>query len=427
MADRKSFADSQRNTFLFFFCIFWDYLCLLTQLEKTMSDFGFDRIIDRRGTYSYKYDGLKKVFGRDDVLPMWVADMDFAVPPAVQEAIRRRAEHPVYGYTFRPDAYYLSIIDWLGRRHAWPVEREWIVYTPGIVPALNMAVQGFTEPGDGVILQSPVYHPFFHAIDLNHRKMLNSRLVEEEGYYTIDFDDLEEKARGAKMLLLSNPHNPVGRSWEEEELRRLGEICVEHDVLIVSDEIHADLTLPGYRHIPLASLSKEIAARTITCMAPSKTFNLAGLSTSSVIISEEMIRERFKAVVESLHIGGGNLFGIEASIAAYNQGEPWLEALLEYIRGNVEYARTFLKEEMPEVKMSPVEATYLLWLDLRETAIEGEELKQFMVEEAKVGGNDGAMYGSGGEGFVRLNVACPRVIVEEAFERIYKALKKRRT
>ncbi len=392
-----------------------------------MEDFDFDRIIDRRGTHSYKYDGLQKVFGTDDVLPMWVADMDFAVPPAVSEALRRRAEHPIYGYTFRPEEYYRSIVDWIGRRHGWQVEREWIRYSPGIVPAINLAVQGFTAPGDGVILQSPVYHPFFYAVNLNDRKLLNNPLREEGGYYRMDFDDLAGKAKEAKLLLLSNPHNPVGRSWDEDELRTLGEICVENDVLIVSDEIHADLTLPGHRHVPLASLSEEIAARTITCMAPSKTFNLAGLSTSSVIISDPEIRKRFEEVVERLHIGGGNLFGMEASIAAYTHGEPWLDALLEYIRGNVEYARTFLAEKMPEVTLSPVEATYLLWLDFRRTGMGAEELKRFMTEEAKVGGNDGAMYGPGGEGFVRLNVACPRTIVEEAFERIYQALKKRRS
>ncbi len=392
-----------------------------------MQDFGFDRLIDRRGTYSYKYDGLKKVFGREDVLPMWVADMDFAVPPAVQEAIRRRAEHPIYGYTFRPEEYYQSIVGWIARRHGWQVAREWISYSPGIVPALNMAVQGFTDPGDGVILQSPVYHPFFWAIDLNHRKLLNNRLVEKEGSYTFDFDDLAEKAKEAKLLLLSNPHNPVGRSWDEEELRRLGEICVEYDVLIVSDEIHADLTLPGHHHVPLASLSEEIAARTITCMAPSKTFNLAGLSTSSVIISDEKIREHFKEVVEALHIGGGNLFGIEASIAAYNHGEAWLDALLDYLTGNIARAREVVAKEMAEVTMAPVEATYLVWLDFRRTGMDAEALKKFMLEEAKVGGNDGAMYGPGGEGFVRLNLATPRSIVEEAFERISKALKKQRS
>ncbi len=392
-----------------------------------MQQFDFDRVIDRRGTHSFKYDGLKKIFGREDVLPMWVADMDFAVPPAVQEAIRRRAEHPIYGYTFRPEEYYKSIVNWIGRRHGWRVEREWIRYSPGIVPAINMAVQGFTEPGDGVILQSPVYHPFFYAINLNHRKLLNNQLIEKDGYYLVDFNDLAEKVKEAKLLLLSNPHNPVGRSWDEDELRNLGEICAENDVLIVSDEIHADLTLPGHRHVPLASLSEEIAAHTITCMAPSKTFNLAGLSTSSVIIPEEKTRERFEEVVESLHIGMGNLFGMEASMAAYDHGDAWLDALLEYVQGNVDYARTFLAEKMPEVTLFPTEATYLLWLDFRRTGMDAETLKHFMTEEAKVGGNDGAMYGPGGEGFVRLNVACPRTVVEEAFDRIYNAWIKHRS
>ena len=387
-----------------------------------MEDFNFDRVIDRHGTHSFKYDGLQKVFGTDDVLPMWVADMDFAVPPAVSEAIRRRAEHPIYGYTFRPDAYYASIVSWMNKRHGWNIEKEWIQYSPGVVPVLNMAVQGFTQPGDGVILQSPVYHPFFYAINLNHRKLLNNPLIElEDGTYIFDFDDLAEKAKEAKLLLLSNPHNPVGRSWDEDELRNLGEICAENDVLIVSDEIHADLTLPGYHHIPLASLSEEIAAHTITCMAPSKTFNLAGLSTSSVIISNSEIRKRFKEVIESLHLGMGNLFGMEASIAAYNHGEEWLDALLDYIQGNMNYARTFLKENLPEIGWTPIEATYLLWLDFRKTGMDDKELHDFMIHKARIGGNDGTLYGPGGEGFQRLNVACPRSVVKEAFSRIYNA------
>ena len=385
-----------------------------------MEEFDFDQVIDRRGTYSYKYDGLQKVFGTNDLLPMWVADMDFAVPSSVVKAIRRRAEHPIYGYTFRPESYYESIVRWMDKRHGWNIEREWIQYSPGVVPALNMVVQGFTDPGDGVILQSPVYHPFFHAIHLNHRKLLNNQLIKlEDNTYVFDFDDLVEKAKEAKLLLLSNPHNPVGRSWNEEELRHLGEICVENNVLIVSDEIHADLTLPGHRHIPLANLSEEIACHTITCMAPSKTFNLAGLSTSSVIISDPEVRKRFKEITESLHIGMGNLFGMEASQAAYNHGAEWLNALLEYIQGNIDYARSFLKENLPEIVMSPIEATYLLWLDFLNTGMTGEALHDFMISKAKVGGNDGSMYGPGGEGFLRLNIACPRRVVEEAFTRIY--------
>ncbi len=390
-----------------------------------MQEFDFDRIIDRRGTFSYKHDGLKKVFGREDVLPMWVADMDFAVPPAVQEAIRRRAAHPIYGYTFRPEEYYDSFISWLRERHGWQVEREWIVYTPGIVPALNMAIQAFTAPGDGVILQSPVYHPFFHAIELNGRRLLNNPLRREGDRYTFDLEGLERVAREARLLLLSSPHNPVGRSWDEEELRRLGEICLRHGVVIVSDEIHADLTLPGHRHVPLATLSGELAACTLTCMAPSKTFNLAGLSTSSVIISDAGLRERFRSVIERLHLAGGNLFGIVASIAAYREGAPWLDALLRYIAGNIALAAERVGE-MEGVRMTPVEATYLVWLDFSGTGMDAERLKKFLVEEARVGGNDGTMYGPGGEGFVRLNLATPRSVVAEAFDRIARALKKTR-
>ncbi len=390
-----------------------------------MQDFGFDRIIDRRGTHSYKYDAPEKVFGTTDVLPVWVADMDFAVPPAVTEAIRRRAEHPVYGYTFRPESYYESIVRWIKKRHRWHIEKEWIQFSPGVVPALNLIVQGFTEPGDGVILQSPVYHPFFYAINLNRRTLVNNPLVQRgDGSYTMDFDDLKKKARQAKLLLLSSPHNPVGRSWSEAELRQLGEICMENDLLIVSDEIHGDLTLPGHRHTPLASLSEEIAARTFTCMAPSKTFNLAGLSTSSVIIPDPELRQRYDDLMESLHIKGGNLFGITASEAAYNHGEEWLDAMLQYVQGNVDYVRAFLQEHLPEIRLTPIEATYLLWLDFRHTGLKNEEVHDFLVHRARVGGNDGAMYGPGGEGFERINVACPRSIVEEVFTRIHHALKK---
>ncbi|HHJ11164.1 MAG TPA: putative C-S lyase [Bacteroidetes bacterium] len=385
-------------------------------------DFDFDRLIDRRDTHSFKYDGLQKVLGTDEVIPMWIADMDFAVPPAVSKAIIKRAEHPIYGYTFRPDSYYESIVRWMDKRHGWNIEKEWIQYCPGVVPALNMAVQGFTEPGEGVILQSPIYHPFFHAINLNHRKLLNNQLKElEDGTYIIDFDDLVEKAKEARLLLLSNPHNPVGRSWDEDELRTLGEICTANNLLVVSDEIHADLTLPGHHHIPLASLSEEIASHTITCISPSKTFNLGGLNTSSVIISDPEVRKRFEEVIESLHLGMGNLFGMEASIAAYNHGEKWLDALLKYIQGNIDFARSFLKEKLPGIGMSPIEATYLLWLDFRKTGMNNDELHKFMINKAKVGSNDGTMYGPGGEGFQRLNVACPHSIVEEAFIRIYNA------
>ncbi|NOY38528.1 MAG: putative C-S lyase [Chlorobi bacterium] len=387
-----------------------------------MHTFDFDRIIDRSGTHTIKYDRRKELFGAENILPMWVADMDFSVPPPVSEAIRKRSEHPVYGYTMRPPVYFETIVAWLKKRHGWEIETDWIHYSPGVVPALNILIQEFSQPGDGVILQSPVYHPFFHAIRNNNRRLLNNRLVEKNNKYTIDFDDLSRKAKEAKILLLSHPHNPVGRSWTREELLKLGEICLENNVLIVSDEIHADLTMPGYKHIPLAAMSPELAEATVTCIAPSKTFNLAGLSTSSVIIKNEHKKKRFKAFIERLHLNMGNLFGMIASTAAYGEGEPWLDALLRYLQENICFVTEFLENEIPRVRISPVEATYLLWLDFRELNMTTGELNSMLTRKAKLGLNDGTIFGQGGVGFQRMNVACPKSIVEQAMENLKKAI-----
>lgn len=387
-----------------------------------MDNFGFDRVIDRSGTYSYKYDRRRELFGREDVLPMWVADMDLPVPPAVQEAVESRSKHPVYGYTLRPEIYFESIVKWLSNRHRWNIKEEWILFSPGVVPALNMAIREFSDPGDSIILQSPVYHPFFHAIRNNQRKLLNNKLVESNNHYTIDFDNLAHLAKDAKILLLSHPHNPVGRSWRVDELQKLGEICLENDVLIISDEIHGDLTLPEHKHHPLATVSPELAQNSITCIAPSKTFNLAGLATSSVIIPNERIRKRFAAFIEQLHLNMGNLFGMTASVAAYTKGEPWLNAVLDYIGQNVIYVSDFLSSELPQIKMSPVEATYLLWLDFRELGLKPDKLKNLIIHDAGLGLNDGTIFGPGGEGFQRMNVACPISRVEEAMSRLKKAI-----
>ena len=386
-------------------------------------EYNFDEPLTRKGTSCVKYDSRQEIFGKKDVIPMWVADMDFKCPPAVTDALRQRLQHEILGYTLRRKEYFSSIKDWLSKRHEWHIENDWIVFSPGVVPALNICTLAFTEPGDRIIVQPPVYFPFFNAVTDHKRKLLFNRLKETKGRWTIDFDDLERKAsEGARMLMLSSPHNPVGRSWKKEELQRLAEICLDKDILIISDEIHADLVLPGHKHIPLAKLSGSIAGNTLTCMAPSKTFNLAGLSTSSMIISNPGLKKRFEDVMNSLHISGGNIFGTEASIAAYSCGEKWLDNLLIYIKRNIEYlVKRFEGVEL----VSPVipEATYMVWLDCRRMEMNGPGLNDFFVNKAGVGLSEGSMFGPGGQGFMRLNLACRHDTLKIAIDNIINALK----
>ena len=385
--------------------------------------YNFDKVISRKGTHSVKWDARKAYFGSEDLLPMWVADMDFPVPVELVEAIKRRADHPLYGYTIRPDSYFKSFIRWVKDRHEWEIKKDWVLFSPGVVPALNFIVQAFSKPGDKILIQPPVYHPFFFSVENNHREMVFNQLKLVNGRYEMDFDDLESKLPGVKMILLSNPHNPVGRAWTQEELMQLAELCIMHKVLIISDEIHSDLALPGFKHIPVASLGDEIAANTLTCMAPSKTFNLAGLSTSSMIISDPAKRANFEEYLDRFHITGGNVFGMVASEAAYLHGKDWLDQVLEYIQGNFDFLDNFLKENLPMLHLTPAEATYLAWLDFSALKMDGDGLKSFLINKAKVGLNDGRTYRDGGEGFQRMNLACPRSILEEALQRIEKAIK----
>ena len=308
-----------------------------------MIKYDFDRIIDRSGTDSVKYDILQPLFGKQDVLPMWVADMDFAVPDFVKDAVIERAKHEVYGYTIRPKRYYETISGWLERRHGWKVEPDRIDFSPGVVPALVLSVLGFTEPGDRILVQSPVYFPFFSSIERHGRVMVNNQLLDHDGSYTIDFEDLEQKFRsGIKMMMFCHPHNPVGRAWSQDELQQLADLVVKYDVLMLSDEIHSDLLLFGHRHVPFAKLGKEVADRTITCIAPSKTFNLAGLHTSAVIIENPVMKKQYEKILEDIHVGGGNIFGFVALEAAYREGEEWLEQLLRYLEGNYLFLEDFL-------------------------------------------------------------------------------------
>ena len=384
-------------------------------------DFDFDRVIAREGTGAVKLEWRKQLFGREDILPMWVADMDFAVPPFVSEAIRKRAEHPIYGYTALTDSYYEAVIGWQRRRLGWEIQKEWLFFTPGVVTALNLLVETFTRPGDAVIVQPPVYFPFFWAVERNGRNLLLNTLREEKGTYGIDWDDLEAKVRsGAKMLILCSPHNPVSRAWTRSELERIGRLCVENGVLILSDEIHGDLVMPGHTHTPMATLSEEIARNTLTCIAPSKTFNLAGLFTSSVIIPDEELRKKYQATQDRIHLSP-NIFGITASEAAYTHGDEWLKALLSYLSGNAALVEQALLQRLPRLKLSPLEATYLLWLDFREFGMSDEEVAKRLVEKAGVGLSPGKMFGPGGEGFQRMNIGCPRPILEQALESIIQA------
>lgn len=385
----------------------------------------FDTIIERRNTASWKWDKMEKVFGTTDLLPMWIADMDFAAPPEVVAAVKRKAEHGIYGYATFPHSFYSSVIGWMKRRHDWQIEEEWISVTPGVVPAISIAVQAFTEPGDGIIIQPPVYPPFFRCVKANKRQLVENPLIYEDGRYVIDFDDLERKLDPAvKMLILCSPHNPVGRVWSEAELTRLAELCLKHNVLILSDEIHGDLVFKGHRHIPFATLGSDLAANTVTFTAPSKTFNLAGLYTSATIISNPKLREKFNALLEVLSVGEGNVFGIAACEAAYNYGEPWLEELLPYLAANADYIEQFINSNIPQVKMTKPECTYLAWLDFKELGMTGPELRNFLIHKAKIGLNDGITFGKKeGAGFARLNFGCPRPLLEEGLKRLERAIR----
>lgn len=391
-----------------------------------MSKYNFNELIPREGTHAYKLEYRKKFFGRDDILPLWVADMDIAAPQEVATAIQERAAHEIYGYTVRGSWFQETIVDWMQRRHDWDVKPEWIEYSPGVVPALVISVMAYTNPGDKVLIQTPVYPPFFSVVTENGRQLVTNSLVETDGEYSIDFDLLDKQTSDPelKLFLFSQPHNPVGRLWTKEELLKLAEICLKNNVLIISDEIHSDLMLFGNRHIPLASLSDEIAQNTVTCMAASKTFNIAGFSTSYIITPNRKLMMEFRRVLMALHMYTGNIFGAIATDAAYKHGEPWLNELLTFLNDNVTFVRDFLKTNLPEIKLTDPQATFLLWLDFRAWKLPQTELKSFIVNKAKVGLNDGASFGQDGKGFMRLNVGSPRSMVEEGLNRILEARNK---
>lgn len=383
----------------------------------------FDEPVERKGTDCVKHDLLNETFGTDNLIPMWVADMDFKTPDFIIRALRKRLDHEILGYSFRPENYYRSIIDWQLQRHNWKISREWICFSPGIVPALNICTLAFTRPGDTILVQPPVYFPFFSAVE-NHGRILSyNQLTEKENRWTMDFESLISAIDpNVKMIIISNPHNPVGRAWSYEELARLAEICIEHNILILSDEIHCDLVLPPHKHHPMATISEKAADMTITCIAPSKTFNLAGLSTSSVIISNPVMRKYFNSRISHIHIGSGNIFGTIASAAAYSEGHEWLAELTRYINGNVELVMNYCREKIPEIIPVKPEATYMIWLDCRKLQMDPNELMEFFISKAGVGMNEGSTFGPGGSGFMRMNLATTRSRVQLALQKIEHAI-----
>ena len=384
--------------------------------------YDFDELLERRGTDSVKWDGVQEVWGRDDLLPLWVADMDFRTPSFVMEALKRQLSGGVLGYT-RPCADWApAICDWLLRRHGWQVETGWISFVPGIVRAQALALLCFTRPGDRVAVMNPVYHPFFLVTQRLEREVVFSPLVLRDGHYHIDYARLEQDLDGCRVLILCNPHNPGGRVWTEDELRRVADICHRRGVMVLSDEIHADLTLPGYRHHPFATVSPQAAAISLTFMAPSKAFNMPGLASSYAIAVDPSIRRRFQTFLEAGEFGEGHMLAYVGCAAAYREGEEWLGQLLAYLQGNIDFTEQFLKERIPAIGMIRPQASYLIFLDCRRLGLPQPELVNLFVDKAHLALNDGTMFGRGGEGFMRLNVGCPRSVLRRALEQLEEAV-----
>lgn len=383
--------------------------------------YNFDEIIPRRGTNSYKWDSSADA----DVLPMWVADMDFRTAPPVVEALKKRVEHGVFGYVRVPDAYYEAITNWFARRHAWRIEKEWIIYTTGVVPALSAVIKALTTSGDKVVVQTPVYNCFFSSIRNNGCEVITSPLIYENGTYQMDFIDLEQKVAdpGVKVLLLCNPHNPAGRVWTKQELTRLGEICLRNDVWVVSDEIHCELVFPGHTYIPFASVSEEFQMHSITCTSPSKAFNLAGIQIANIVSADADIRMKIDKAININEVCDVNPFGIEALMAAYTDGVEWLEELNRYLFANYHCLRAYFDEYLPEFSVVSLEGTYLVWVDCSVLKQPSEAIMKTLLDKEKLWVNEGSLYGEAGEGFIRINIACPRQQLIEGLKRLRRALK----
>lgn len=386
--------------------------------------FDFDTVIDRKGTNSLKYDFAKERGKPEDVLPLWVADMDFQTAPAILERLGQMVSHGIFGYTDGKEEYFQAVKSWYHQKFEWEIGKDWLVKTPGVVFALAMAVRAFTDEGDSVLIQQPVYYPFSSVIRENNRKLVNSPLKLVDGHYEIDFEDFEAKIikNQVKLFILCSPHNPVGRVWEEWELRNMGDICANHGVFVVSDEIHSDFVWPGSRHKVFASLSPSYSDITATCTSPSKTFNIAGLQVANVLISHPLMRKRFQQEIFSAGYSQVNAMGLAACQAAYEEGGEWLEELKEYIWGNYLFLKKYLEDRMPQIHPGVLEGTYLVWMDFRKLGLSEREREDLIVNRAHLWLDSGAMFGKDGEGFERINIACPRAILEEALGRLERVL-----
>lgn len=393
-------------------------------------EYNFDKDVNRKNTDSVKWDKTDTVFDKEECLPLWVADSDWETAPEIIKAIEKRVKHGVFGYTYPSDKLSQTIVNWIKKHYNWETKKDWIVYANGVVPSINISIRALTIPGDGVLIQTPVYFPFISTVKNTGRQIVNNQLLNNDGYYTMDFNDLneslspdnEESCKRAEMFLLCNPHNPVGRVWKKQELQKLNKIIINNDLILVSDEIHSDFIYQDKKHIPPASLSKEIEQRSITLMAPSKTFNIAGLHTSFAVIPNEKLRRKFLSVKDHL-VGNGNIIGLTAMEAAYSKGEKWLEAQLEYLWDNINYTADYLDEHMPRVKYSIPEGTYLLWLDFREYGNCSETINKRLVEKYSVALEPGNWFGEGGAGFLRMNIATQRDKIKKALDGISKMLK----
>ena len=384
--------------------------------------YDFDALIDRRGTSSLKWDFEQRFTLGRGLLPLWVADMDFTAPAEIQDAIRRRVEHGVFGYTLEPDTWFEAAEAWLRGRHGWAVSREWILPSPGVIPGMVAAILALTEPGDGIVIQPPVYYPFALRIKGNGRRMVENPLHLSGARWEMDLDGLERLIDSrTRMLILCSPHNPVGRVWEHDTLGRLAAICASRGVVIVSDEIHCDLVMPGFRHIPIAAASEEAAAISVTLMSATKTFNLAGLGGGLTIVPDPVLRARVEKTHHAIFAGPANAIAVAATEAAWRKGGRWLDELLAYVRANYEYMTGFLARHLPAVKAFPLEGTYLALLDMRGLLMSDERINELLLGTARVWLDEGAMFGRGGEGFQRINLACPRVVLTEALQRIAEA------
>ena len=381
--------------------------------------YDFDKIISRYNTNSVKWDT------HPNILPMWVADMDFETAPAVKTAVQRRAEHGIYGYVHVPDTYYEAIIDWFSRRHHWQMQKEWIIYTTGVVPAISAIIKAMTEPGDGVLIQTPVYNCFFSSIKNNDCNVIENELVYHDNTYSIDFEDLEQKASDptTKVMILCNPHNPAGRVWSLDELKRIGDICIRHQVFVIADEIHCELIIPGYEYTPFASISKEFEQNSATCTSPSKSFNIAGLQIANITISDDTIRRRVDRAIKINEVENVNSFGIEALIAAYNESEDWLRQLNLYIYSNYQYLCDFFSANLPQFPVTKLEGTYLVWIDISVLNKSSKAVTKELKTQESIWLNEGIMYGASGDNFVRINIACPRQTLTEGLMRLKRAWK----